>query len=65
MCTEVTEFFFHLTHHEMGHIQYYMNYKDLPLLEQSAPSPGKPLKNAWVGSNDSHGVFSSFPGAIC
>jgi len=46
MCTEVTEFFFHLTHHEMGHIQYYMNYKDLPLLEQSAPSPGKPLKNA-------------------
>jgi len=46
MCTEVTEHYFALIHHQMGYIQYYMNYKYLPLLDQSAPNPGKPLKIA-------------------
>ena len=32
MCTSVDEENFHTIHHEMGHIEYYMAYKDQPAL---------------------------------
>ncbi|XP_071802040.1 angiotensin-converting enzyme 2-like isoform X2 [Asterias amurensis] len=32
MCTEVNMEYFQTIHHELGHIQYYMQYKDIPLL---------------------------------
>lgn len=41
MCTEITYQDFITIHHEMGHIQYYMLYKDLPLLLRSGANPGK------------------------
>eukprot|EP00057_Strongylocentrotus_purpuratus_P018666 XP_011673140.1 PREDICTED: angiotensin-converting enzyme-like [Strongylocentrotus purpuratus] len=31
MCTESTMHYFLVAHHEMGHIQYFLQYKDLPL----------------------------------
>ena len=32
MCTSVDEENFYTIHHEMGHVEYYMAYKDLPAL---------------------------------
>ena len=28
------------THHEMGHIQYYLQYKDLPVVYREGANPG-------------------------
>ena len=28
------------THHEMGHIQYYLQYKELPVLYRRGANPG-------------------------
>ncbi|XP_048006690.1 angiotensin-converting enzyme-like isoform X1 [Leguminivora glycinivorella] len=39
-CTEVTSAFFKTTHHELGHIQYYMQYKDLPVIYRAGANPG-------------------------
>ncbi|RNA19074.1 angiotensin-converting enzyme [Brachionus plicatilis] len=32
MCTSVNEDYFYIAHHEMGHIQYYMAYKNQPFM---------------------------------
>jgi len=30
ICTAITEDYFYTAHHEMGHVEYYMSYKDQP-----------------------------------
>jgi peptidyl-dipeptidase A len=45
MCTKVNMEDFVTIHHEMGHIQYYIQYKDQPYALRSGANPGN-LK--WV-----------------
>ncbi|CAG7728788.1 unnamed protein product, partial [Allacma fusca] len=40
MCTELTHEDFITAHHELGHIQYYMQYKELPITYRSGANPG-------------------------
>ena len=40
MCTEITMDDLITIHHEMGHIQYYLQYKNQPSLFQSGANPG-------------------------
>lgn len=40
MCTKVNMEDFLVVHHEMGHIMYYLLYKDQPLLFRSGANPG-------------------------
>ncbi|KAL3284139.1 hypothetical protein HHI36_018307 [Cryptolaemus montrouzieri] len=40
MCTTITEENFVVAHHEMGHIEYYMQYKDQPFSFRSGANPG-------------------------
>ena len=40
MCTEVNQNDFKTIHHEMGHIQYYMNYKRQPLSFRGGANSG-------------------------
>ena len=35
MCTEITEQDYYTAHHEMGHIQYFMSYRNQPVDFQS------------------------------
>nr|QTY40901.1 venom polypeptide precursor [Doratifera vulnerans] len=39
-CTTITNNFFLTTHHEMGHIQYYLQYKDQPVVYRAGANPG-------------------------
>ncbi|CAG4917509.1 unnamed protein product [Colias eurytheme] len=39
-CTSITSDFFTTTHHEMGHIQYYLQYKDQPVVYRQGANPG-------------------------
>ncbi|KAF9415825.1 hypothetical protein HW555_006652 [Spodoptera exigua] len=39
-CTTITSDFFKTTHHEMGHIQYYLQYKDQPVVYREGANPG-------------------------
>ncbi|KAG6454446.1 hypothetical protein O3G_MSEX008728 [Manduca sexta] len=39
-CTTITDAFFKTTHHEMGHIQYYQQYKDQPVVYRAGANPG-------------------------
>lgn len=39
-CTEVNQQNFITAHHEMGHIQYYILYKDQPMLFREGANPG-------------------------
>ncbi|XP_072939894.1 angiotensin-converting enzyme-like isoform X2 [Epargyreus clarus] len=39
-CTTITKAFFTTTHHEMGHIQYYLQYKDQPVVYREGANPG-------------------------
>ncbi|KAJ8687257.1 hypothetical protein QAD02_023051 [Eretmocerus hayati] len=39
-CTKITTEDLISTHHEMAHVQYYLQYKDQPLLFRSEPMPG-------------------------
>ncbi|XP_075971274.1 angiotensin-converting enzyme-like isoform X2 [Anticarsia gemmatalis] len=41
-CTEITDRFFKTTHHEMGHIQYFLQYKDQPVIYRDGANPGFP-----------------------
>lgn len=43
MCTLVTHDDFRTIHHEMGHIQYYLQYKDQPYMLRSGANPGQRL----------------------
>nr|XP_022901638.1 angiotensin-converting enzyme-like [Onthophagus taurus] len=40
MCTEVDYEDFITVHHEMGHIQYYLQYKDQPIVLRDGANPG-------------------------
>ncbi|XP_059056714.1 angiotensin-converting enzyme-like [Achroia grisella] len=39
-CSTLTSAFFKTTHHEMGHIQYYLQYKDQPVIYRGGANPG-------------------------
>ncbi|XP_064594923.1 angiotensin-converting enzyme-like [Liolophura sinensis] len=40
MCTDITMEDLIVIHHEMGHIQYYLQYKDLPITYRTGANPG-------------------------
>jgi len=40
MCTKVNQEDFVTIHHELGHIQYYLNYKHLPVTFRTGANPG-------------------------
>jgi peptidyl-dipeptidase A len=40
MCTVITQDDLMTVHHEMGHIQYFMQYKDLPVVYRDGANPG-------------------------
>ncbi|XP_044757835.1 angiotensin-converting enzyme-like [Coccinella septempunctata] len=40
MCTSLSVEDFYTVHHEMGHIEYYMQYSDQPVTYRSAANPG-------------------------
>ncbi|XP_043065240.1 LOW QUALITY PROTEIN: angiotensin-converting enzyme-related protein [Drosophila ficusphila] len=40
MCTEVDNHYFYVVHHELGHIQYYLQYEQQPAVYRGAPNPG-------------------------
>lgn len=39
-CTEVTNSHLYIAHHELGHIQYYLQYQHQPMPFRGAPNPG-------------------------
>lgn len=39
-CTEITMDHFSTAHHEMGHIEYYLQYKDQPVVYRGGANPG-------------------------
>lgn len=39
-CTRVTMSQLYTVHHEMGHVQYYLQYKDLPVTLRRGANPG-------------------------
>ncbi|XP_055904990.1 angiotensin-converting enzyme-related protein-like [Eupeodes corollae] len=39
-CTEVTTRYLYIAHHELGHIQYYLQYQHQPMPFRQAPNPG-------------------------
>ena len=41
MCTAITMEDLVTIHHEMGHIQYYLQYKDQPVPFRDGANPGK------------------------
>lgn len=41
MCTEITYDDLLIVHHEMGHVQYYIQYKDQPIVFREGANPGK------------------------
>ncbi|XP_019614479.1 PREDICTED: angiotensin-converting enzyme-like, partial [Branchiostoma belcheri] len=40
MCTEVTQDDLQTVHHEMGHIEYFLQYKDQPVAFREGANPG-------------------------
>ena len=40
MCTQVDDNYFRTIHHEMGHIEYFMAYKDQPVIFRSGANSG-------------------------
>ncbi len=40
MCTTITQEDFVTVHHEMGHIQYFMNYRDQHWVFRNGANPG-------------------------
>jgi len=40
MCTAITHSDLVTVHHEMGHIEYFMEYKHLPFVYREAANPG-------------------------
>jgi len=40
MCTEIDSHYFYVVHHELGHIQYYLQYQNQPASLRGAPNPG-------------------------
>ena len=44
-CTEVTMEHFSTAHHEMGHVEYYLQYKHQPVVYRRGANPGTPTRN--------------------
>lgn len=44
MCTSVNREQLRTVHHEMGHIQYYLQYRSLPAVFRSGANPGEVSK---------------------
>ncbi|ALC38278.1 Acer [Drosophila busckii] len=40
MCSEVNTHYLYVVHHELGHIQYYLQYEQQPAVFRGAPNPG-------------------------
>jgi len=40
-CTDVTSEYLMTTHHEMGHVQYYLMYRHQPLVYRQGANPGQ------------------------
>lgn len=40
MCTKINSEDFITIHHEMGHIQYFLQYKDQPIILRTGANPG-------------------------
>ncbi|XP_037927248.1 angiotensin-converting enzyme-related protein [Teleopsis dalmanni] len=40
MCTEVDTHYLYVVHHELGHIQYYLQYENQPVAYRSSANPG-------------------------
>ena len=40
-CTEVTTDWLYTTHHEMGHVEYFLQYKDQPVVYRGGANPGE------------------------
>ncbi|XP_062136108.1 angiotensin-converting enzyme-related protein [Drosophila sulfurigaster albostrigata] len=40
MCTEINTHYLYVVHHELGHIQYYLQYEQQPAVFRGAPNPG-------------------------
>ncbi|XP_068150186.1 LOW QUALITY PROTEIN: angiotensin-converting enzyme-related protein [Drosophila tropicalis] len=40
MCTELDTHYLYVVHHELGHIQYYLQYEQQPAVYRGAPNPG-------------------------
>ncbi|KAH8399550.1 hypothetical protein KR222_003627, partial [Zaprionus bogoriensis] len=40
MCTELSTNYLYVVHHELGHIQYYLQYEQQPAVYRGAPNPG-------------------------
>lgn len=51
MCTKINMEDFITIHHEMGHIQYYLQYKNQPVTLRSGANPGKQISNLREQSN--------------
>jgi len=43
-CTDVNGVFLMTTHHEMGHVQYYLLYRHQPLAYRQGANPGETLR---------------------
>lgn len=39
-CTDITQSDFITVHHEMGHVEYFLQYKDLPVVYRGGANPG-------------------------
>ncbi len=39
-CTDITQDDFITVHHEMGHVEYFLQYKDLPVVYRGGANPG-------------------------
>lgn len=44
MCTDVTHKDFITAHHELAHIQYFLNYRNNPKIHRDGANPGEILK---------------------
>ena len=40
-CTDINQRDFLIVHHELGHIYYYIQYKDQPIAFRDGASPGR------------------------
>lgn len=49
MCTVVNKEQLRVVHHEMGHVQYYLQYRDQPQIFREGANPGD-LKYSTVSS---------------
>lgn len=43
MCTDITHKDFITVHHELAHIQYFLNYRNNPKIFRDGANPGKKL----------------------